>query len=46
MVKAMGPIRMKYMGDDAPHETFRAGQRLIVAVDSAFDDEALRCKEK
>jgi len=46
MIKAMGPIRLKYMGDDAPLETFRAVQRLVVAVDGAFDDEALRLKEK
>lgn len=46
MVNAMGPIRLKYMGDDAPIDAFRAVQRLVVAIDEAFDEEALRGRGK
>lgn len=43
-IKALGPIRLKYMGDDAPLEAFRLVQRLVVVIDGAFNDEALRLK--
>ena len=41
---ALGPIRLQYMKDDAPVEGFRAVERTIHAIDSAFNDEALREK--
>ncbi|HQU16525.1 MAG: hypothetical protein B7Z66_02340 [Chromatiales bacterium 21-64-14] len=43
-IKAMGPIRLKYMGDDAPLEAFRLVQHLVVVIDGAFNEEALRLK--
>lgn len=41
---ALGPIRLQYMKDDAPVEGFRMVERIIHAIDSAFNDEALREK--
>lgn len=46
IVKALGPIRLKYMADDAPVDAFRAVQQLVDAIDAAFDEEALRSRGK
>jgi hypothetical protein len=40
-VKAIGPLRLKYMGDDAPVEGFRLVEKTIVTIDAAYNDEAL-----
>lgn len=39
---AVGPIRLRYMKDDAPVEGFRAVEGVVHAIDSAFNEEALR----
>jgi len=43
-VNALGPVRLKYMADDAPVEGFRAVEGTIHAIDGAFNEEALRQK--
>lgn len=45
VVTPLGPIRLKYMADDAPVEGFRMVEHFIRAVDDAFNDEALRARE-
>lgn len=45
-VNAMGPLRLKFMADDAPVEGFRLVERSIVAIDDAFNAEALRNRAK
>lgn len=45
VVTAIGPLRLKYMADDAPVEGFRAVEGIIQTVDSAFNEEALRLKQ-
>lgn len=40
-VDALGPLRRRYMSDDAPPDGLRAVQELIEAIDAAFDDEVL-----
>ncbi|WP_018861899.1 MULTISPECIES: hypothetical protein [unclassified Thioalkalivibrio] len=40
-VKAIGPLRLKYMADDAPVEGFRLVEKTIVTIDAAYNDEAL-----
>ncbi|MBS0002122.1 MAG: hypothetical protein KFF45_03490 [Thioalkalivibrio sp.] len=40
-VKAIGPLRLKYMKDDAPVEGFRLVEKTIVTIDAAFNEEAL-----
>lgn len=40
-VKALGPLRLQYMADDAPVEGFRLLEKTIVAIDDSFNDEAL-----
>ncbi len=45
-VTALGPIRLKYMADDAPVEGFRFIERTILGIDAAFDAEALAAKRK
>ena len=40
-VTAMGPIRLKYMADDAPVEGLRIVENTVLAIDAAFDEEAL-----
>jgi hypothetical protein len=42
VVSAVGPVRLKYMADDAPVEGFRMVERVVQAVDGAFNEEALR----
>lgn len=46
VIAAMGPMRLKYMADDAPVEGFRKLEQMVQAVDAAFNDEALRAKER
>ena len=46
VINALGSIRLKYMADDAPVEGFRTVEALIQAIDSAFNDEALRHKQR
>jgi len=41
-VKALGPLRLKYMADDAPVDGFRTLEMLVRAVDGAFNEETLR----
>jgi hypothetical protein len=41
-VKALGPLRLKYMADDAPVDAFRTLEMLVRAVDGAFNEETLR----
>lgn len=43
-VKALGPVRLKYMQDDAPVAGFRLVEKTIVTMDAAYNDEALRLK--
>jgi len=43
-VTALGPIRLRYMADDAPVEGFRFIERTILGIDAAFDAEALAAK--
>lgn len=45
VVTPIGPIRLKYMADDAPVEGFRMVENFIRAVDDAFNDEALRQRQ-
>jgi len=45
VVTSIGPLRLKYMADDAPVEGFRAVEGIIQTIDSAFNDEALRMKQ-
>ena len=44
-VKTLGPIRLFYMKDDAPAEGFRLVEDIVHAIDSAFNDEAMRLKQ-
>ena len=41
VIKAIGPLRLKYMKDDAPVEGFRLIEGTVPVIDSAFNDEAL-----
>ena len=45
-VNALGPLRLEYMKDDAPVDGFRMLERVIHLIDGAFNDEALRLKER
>ncbi|TXF13311.1 hypothetical protein [Pelomicrobium methylotrophicum] len=45
-VAALGPLRLAYMKDDAPVEGFRMVEKIVHAIDRAFDEEALRLKGK
>lgn len=40
-VKAIGPVRLIYMKDDAPVEGFRLVEKTIVTIDAAYNEEAL-----
>ncbi len=44
-IKALGPIRLHYMKDDAPVEGFRMVEDVVHTIDGAFNDEALRLKQ-
>lgn len=41
---SLGPLRLRFMKDDAPVDGFRMVERIIHAIDGAFNDEALREK--
>jgi hypothetical protein len=41
-VKSLGPLRLKYMADDAPVEGFRMVEKIITTIDAAYNEEALR----
>jgi hypothetical protein len=41
-VKCLGPLRLKYMADDAPVEGFRMVEKVITTIDAAYREEALR----
>ena len=43
-IKALGPIRLYYMKDDAPVEGFRLVEDIVHKIDGAYNDEALRLK--
>lgn len=43
-VNALGRLRLQYMKDDAPADAFRTIEKIIYALDSAFDDEVMREK--
>lgn len=43
-VTALAPIRLEFMKDDAPVEGFRLVEKVVHAIDGAFNDEALRLK--
>ncbi|MGM0552625.1 MAG: hypothetical protein ACQETK_02275 [Pseudomonadota bacterium] len=43
-VRAFGPLRLKYMADDAPVEGFRAVEKTIVTIDAAYNEEALQSR--
>ena len=45
VVTPLGPVRLKYMADDAPVEGFRLVENFIRAVDDAYNDEALRQRQ-
>lgn len=45
-VKALGPVRLKYMKDDAPVEGFRLVEKTIVTIDAAYNEEALAAKTR
>jgi len=45
-VKSLGPLRLKYMADDAPVEGFRMLEHSVVAIDDAFNAEALAAKRE
>lgn len=44
VVTSLGPLRLKYQADDAPVEGFRLMREAVIAVDEAFDNEALAQK--
>jgi hypothetical protein len=41
---SLGPLRLRYMKDDAPVAGFRMVEKIIHTIDGAFNDEALREK--
>ena len=43
---ALGPLRLRYMRDDAPVEGFRMVEHVVHAIDGAFNDEALRARTR
>jgi len=43
-IAALAPIRLEFMKDDAPAEGFRQVEKIVHAIDGAFNDEALRLK--
>lgn len=46
VIKALGPMRLEYMADDAPVDGFRKLEFLVRSVDGAFNAEALAAKGK
>ncbi len=45
-ISALAPIRLEFMKDDAPVEGFRLVEKVVHAIDGAFNDEALRMKNE
>jgi len=45
-VRAIGPVRLIYMKDDAPVEGFRLVEKTILAIDAAFNEEALSARSR
>lgn len=45
-VKAIGPVRLIYMKDDAPVEGFRLVEKTITTIDAAFNEEALASRSR
>ena len=43
-ITALAPIRLEFMKDDAPVEGFRLVEKIVHAIDGAFNDEALKQK--
>lgn len=43
-IAALAPIRLEFMKDDAPAEGFRLVEKIVHAIDGAFNDEALKLK--
>ncbi len=43
-IKALSPLRLKYMADDAPVTAFRMIEGTIVAIDTAYNEQALMNK--
>lgn len=43
-IAALAPIRLEFMKDDAPPEGFRLVEKIVHAIDGAFNDEALKLK--
>lgn len=43
-VAALAPLRLEFMKDDAPVEGFRLIEKVVHAIDGAFNDEALKQK--
>jgi len=46
VVKALSPLRLKYMADDAPVTAFRLVEGTIVAIDTAYNEQVLINKMK
>jgi hypothetical protein len=44
VVRALSPLRLRFMADNAPVEGFRLIEKSIITIDAAFNDEALRKK--
>ncbi|MGM0411794.1 MAG: hypothetical protein ACQERG_00590 [Pseudomonadota bacterium] len=44
VVNSIGPLRLKYQADDAPVEGFRLMRETVLAIDAAFDQEAIQQK--
>lgn len=45
-VAALGPIRLRFMKDDAPVEGFRMVEAIVHHIDGAYNEEALRLKSQ
>ncbi|MDH5693575.1 MAG: hypothetical protein OEZ47_10770 [Gammaproteobacteria bacterium] len=46
VVNSLGPKRLELMADDAPVDQFRQIESLVVAIDEAFNTEALASRSK
>ncbi|MEJ2060723.1 MAG: hypothetical protein P8Y64_09595 [Gammaproteobacteria bacterium] len=44
LVRALGPLRLSYQQADADPAGYRALNRLIAAIDAAYDDAALEAR--
>jgi len=44
VVGSLGPIRLKFMADDAPVDGFRIVEETVRTIDDAFNVEALKLK--